>query len=110
MGDVVPMRRRSDTAPATAPRRDPLWRELLGGILRDVRTERGETQRDIADRAGISMQYLSEIERGRKEPSSEMLAAVSGALGLTLLDLTSAATRRLVSESSRPRGPVALAA
>ena len=110
MGDVVPMRRRPDTEPTTVPRRDPLWRELLGGILRDARTDRGETQRDVADRAGISMQYLSEIERGRKEPSSEMLAAVSGALGLTLLDLTSAAARRLFRDSGRPSGPVALAA
>lgn len=43
---------------------------------------------ETAARAGISPQYLSEIERGLKEPSSEMIAAIAGALGITLLDLT----------------------
>ena len=75
-----------------------------------MRTERSETQRAVADRAGISVQYLSEIERGRKEPSSEMLAAVGGALGLTLVDLTRAVGLRLLRTSGRPTGPVALAA
>ncbi len=65
----------------------PLWREALGRRLREVREERGERLVDIAERAGISTQYLSEIERGRKEPSSEMIAAVAGALGVDLADL-----------------------
>ena len=43
---------------------------------------------ETAGRAGISPQYLSEIERGRKEPSSEMIAALAGALGITLTGLT----------------------
>lgn len=101
--------RRRRTEPAR-PRRDLLWRELVGEVLRDNRTERGETQREVADRAGISVQYLSEIERGRKEPSSEMLAAVGGALGLTLVDLTRGVAQRLVRSTGRPTGPVALAA
>jgi len=90
--------------------REPLWRELVGQVLRSRRTDRGETQRDVADRAGISVQYLSEIERGRKEPSSEMLAAVGGALDLPLIDLTRAVGRRLTATAGRPTGPVALAA
>lgn len=49
---------------------------------------RGETLSRTAGRAGISPQYLSEIERGRKEPSSELIAAVAGALDTTLLNLT----------------------
>lgn len=69
-------------------RRDPLWREVLGEELRRLRRERGLTLDETAGRAGISMQYLSEIERGRKEPSSEMIAAVGGALDVTLVDLT----------------------
>lgn len=69
---------------------EPLWRDVLGRRLRDLRRERGETLTETAQRAGISPQYLSEIERGIKEPSSEMIAAVAGALGLTLLDLTAA--------------------
>jgi transcriptional regulator with XRE-family HTH domain len=66
----------------------PLWRHLVGERLRRARRERGETLADVARRAGISVQYLSEMERGRKEASSEMIAAVLGALGATLLDLT----------------------
>ena len=69
---------------------EPLLRDLVGRRLRDLRRERGETLTETARRAGISPQYLSEIERGTKEPSSEMIAAVLGALGSTLLDLTSA--------------------
>ena len=66
---------------------EPLWRELVGGTLRAVRQERGERLSDVAERAGVSTQYLSEIERGLKDPSSEMLAAVAGALGLTVREL-----------------------
>lgn len=98
----------SEQPDPSAPEREPLWRELIGQVLREVRTERAETQRQVAERAGISVQYLSEIERGRKEPSSEMLAAVGGALGLPLLDLTRAVGRRL-ARVGRPSGPVALA-
>ena len=72
------------------PRRDlePLWRHLLGRRLRELRLGNGEKLSETAARAGISPQYLSEIERGLKEPSSEMIAAISGALGTSLLDLT----------------------
>jgi len=69
---------------------EPLWRELVGRRLRALRRERDETLTETAERAGISPQYLSEIERGVKEPSSEMIAAVLGALDTTLLDLTAA--------------------
>lgn len=67
---------------------EPLWRVVLGRRLRLLRTLRGDRLADVARLAGISPQYLSEIERGIKEPSSEMIAAVAGALGTTLLDLT----------------------
>jgi DNA-binding XRE family transcriptional regulator len=67
---------------------EPLWREALGRRLRVLRQEQRETLSETAARAGISPQYLSEIERGRKEPSSEMIAALAGALGTTLIDLT----------------------
>lgn len=92
------------------PRRaepEPLWREVVGRELRSERRRQERTLAEVAERAGVSTQYLSEIERGRKEPSSEILGAVSGALGLRLVDLTARLTRSL---SSRPRGPVALAA
>jgi transcriptional regulator with XRE-family HTH domain len=66
---------------------DELWRRALGRQLRELRLARGERLDDTAARAGISPQYLSEIERGRKEPSSEMIAAVIGALECTLADV-----------------------
>jgi transcriptional regulator with XRE-family HTH domain len=79
--------------------RDLLWREAVGHALRLERTAQGRTLADVAGQAGVSTQYLSEVERGRKEPSSEILAAVGTALSLTLLDLT-----RRVSHSLAPAG------
>lgn len=73
----------------------PLWREALGARLRRLRKLRGLTLTELAAEAGVSSQYLSEVERGRKEPSSEMIAAISGALGLTLAELTSEVTQEL---------------
>lgn len=85
----------SEPAPSH-PDAEPLWRDLVGAELRRARRERGATLTEVARRAGISPQYLSEIERGLKEPSSEMIAAVSGALGLGLVDLTVAVSRELM--------------
>jgi hypothetical protein len=72
---------------------EPLWRELVGEELRALRHDRGERLVDVAERAGVSPQYLSEVERGLKDPSSEMLAAVAGSLGLSVRELTVRATR-----------------
>ncbi|PSK98534.1 helix-turn-helix protein [Murinocardiopsis flavida] len=66
---------------------DPLMRDLVGTALRRARLEQGRTLREVAEAAQVSLPYLSEIERGRKEPSSEVLAAVYRALGLQLIDL-----------------------
>jgi transcriptional regulator with XRE-family HTH domain len=74
---------------------EPLWREAVGKELRDERQGNDRTLADVAKDAGVSTQYLSEIERGLKEPSSEVLQAVAGALGLGLADLTGRVTRRL---------------
>jgi transcriptional regulator with XRE-family HTH domain len=83
--------------PAPTPGGEPLWRDALGECLRDLGHDRGEKLTDTAGRAGISPQYLSDIERGMKDPSSEMIAAVAGALELTLTDLTVAVAERLQS-------------
>lgn len=104
MGEVLPFRRE----PAV-PDREPLWREAVGGQLRQERAERGERLVDVAGRAGVSAQYLSELERGLKEPSSEVLAAVAGALRLTVADLTTRASGRLLVRQQYS-GPVCLAA
>lgn len=87
-----------------------MWRDVLGQQLRSLRHARGETLAETAARAGVSPQYLSEVERGIKEPSSEMVAAVAGALDTTLVDLTSGVLERLKarravhSAVSRPAG------
>ena len=104
--------------PLSRKQPEPLWREVLGSRLRALRGERAETLAETAERAGISPQYLSEIERGRKEPSSEMIAALAGALDTTLADLTTQVTEDLrrsqssgASRAARPSSaPVALAA
>ncbi|WP_207840396.1 helix-turn-helix domain-containing protein [Williamsia soli] len=82
-------------------RPDELWRSVLGSYLRAERTAQGRILTDIASVAGVSPQYLSEIERGRKEPSSEILSAVTGALGLTLLDVTRGVATLLEHAQSR---------
>lgn len=87
-------------SPVSPLRREPLWRHLLGASLRQRRTERGETLETVATRAGVSTQYLSEIERGRKEPSSEIIAVVARALDTTLVDLTLDVARSLAPERS----------
>ena len=94
------------------PSQEPLWREVLGQRLRALRLEQRETLAETAGRAGISPQYLSEIERGRKEPSSEMIAALAGALDTTLIRLTEQVAgdlrRQQAVGSSRMSGPVML--
>jgi transcriptional regulator with XRE-family HTH domain len=105
MGDVVAF-------PSSTPDRhrepEPLWREAVGHELREERRTAERTLADVATDAGVSTQYLSEVERGLKEPSSEVLGAVAGALGLRLVDLTVRVSRRL--RATEVRGPVCLAA
>ena len=74
-----------------------LLREAIGGTIRRARTERRRTLRDVSKDARVSLGYLSEIERGRKEPSSELLAAICDALALPLPDLLDD-----VADSMRP--------
>jgi transcriptional regulator with XRE-family HTH domain len=64
-----------------------LLRRQLGAVLRRHREAQQRTLRDVAGRAGVSLGYLSEVERGVKEASSELLAAICGALALSLPDL-----------------------
>lgn len=97
--------------------REPLWRHIMGDVLRQERLAQDRKLKDVAEAARISMPYLSEIERGRKEASSEVLAAAAHALGLGLADLLglaqeelarialarrAGAQARLIPESGRP--------
>jgi transcriptional regulator with XRE-family HTH domain len=61
-----------------------LLREVIGDVLRRARTEQGRTLREVSDTARVSLGYLSEVERGRKEASSELLSAICGALDTPL--------------------------
>ncbi|MET9356671.1 helix-turn-helix transcriptional regulator [Streptomyces sp. NPDC006617] len=113
---VIPLRpqaARPGTRPAASPApperrpptvREPLWRDLVGDVLRRERLEQERTLKEVAEAARISMPYLSEVERGRKEASSEVLAAAAGALGLGLGDLLARAQGELIRLTSRHTG------
>jgi len=79
----------------------PLLRTMLGDVLRRTRIEQGRTLADVARSARVSMPYLSEVERGRKEASSEVLAAICDALRIELADLVATTGRDLVDDSNR---------
>lgn len=61
-----------------------LLREVIGDVLRRARTSQGRTLREVSHSARVSLGYLSEVERGRKEASSELLNAICTALGVPL--------------------------
>lgn len=107
MGSVVPFDRNRRCTPEMV---EPLWREAVGGELRRERIRRAERIADVAGRAGVAPQYLSEIERGCKDASSEVLSAVAGALGLRVADLTRRASLQLSGWTGMSSGPVCLAA
>lgn len=85
----------------SARRPRPLLRTTLGVVLRRNRLEQGRTLADVAGTAKVSMQYLSEVERGRKEASSEVLAALCDALELDLPDVLAEVGRRLIGTGER---------
>src|SRR5689334_1447222 len=119
MGELIPLPvRREETPqePAPLPRRndrplprpdvEPLWRESVGRELREERLGSGRRLIDVAEEAGVSPHYLSEVERGLKDASSELLAAIAGALGLSVAEIAT----RGASSTVRPQSPVCLAA
>ena len=87
--------------PLAARAAEPPLRVLVGAILRRHRERQGRTLRDVADAARVSVPYLSEVERGRKEASSEVLAAVCRSLGIGLVDLVGDAHAHLARAEGR---------
>ena len=87
-----------------------LFRRLLGEVLRRHRQHQGRTLRDVAAAARVSLGYLSEVERGVKEASSELLTAVCDALGVSLADVLREVSDDLVALERRPLRPVGFAA
>lgn len=65
----------------------PVLRQVVGETLRGLRMRQRRTLREVSSSARVSLGYLSEVERGQKEPSSELLAAIAGALDVELSDL-----------------------
>ncbi|MBC6449424.1 helix-turn-helix domain-containing protein [Actinokineospora xionganensis] len=100
-----------------------LLREAIGDRLRHARTNQQRTLREVSRSARVSLGYLSEVERGRKEASSELLAAICDALALPLSELLHKVAadigaltavehsmpEQAVEESTRPTGPRASA-
>jgi transcriptional regulator with XRE-family HTH domain len=100
------MRSQHDVSPFHDVRRGrPLLRTTLGEVLRRIRLGQDRTLSDVAQAAKVSMQYLSEIERGRKEASSEVLAAICDALEADLPDVLAEVGRELAGAMDQ-RAPV----
>lgn len=85
-----------------------LLREAIGDRLRRTRTAQHRTLREVSRSARVSLGYLSEVERGRKEASSELLAAICDALSLPLSDLLHGVAGDLRPHLVEDRTPVAV--
>lgn len=78
-----------------------LLREVIGDVLRRARIDQGRTLREVSDAARVSLGYLSEVERGRKEASSELLGAICGALDVPLSRVLSDAGDDMAAQERR---------
>jgi transcriptional regulator with XRE-family HTH domain len=76
----------------------PVLRQVVGETLRGLRLRQRRTLREISSSARVSLGYLSEVERGQKEASSELLAAICGALEVELSDLFAEVSQNLRRE------------
>ena len=82
-------------------------RSIIGDELRSRRLVQGRTLRDVRGAARVSLGYLSEVERGQKEASSELLAAICGALDVSLSDVLRSVSDKMARDEQLPRTPVA---
>jgi transcriptional regulator with XRE-family HTH domain len=82
-------------------------RTIIGDELRTRRLGQGRTLRDVSGAARVSLGYLSEVERGQKEASSELLAAICGALDVPLSDVLRSVSDKMDLDDHRRRTPVA---
>jgi transcriptional regulator with XRE-family HTH domain len=76
----------------------PVLRQIVGETLRGFRMRQRRTLREVSATARVSLGYLSEVERGQKEPSSELLAAICSALELELSELFAEVSQTLRRE------------
>jgi transcriptional regulator with XRE-family HTH domain len=87
----------------------PLLRSHIGRALRSARIAQGQTLRQLSREASVSLGYLSEIERGQKEASSELLSAICQALTLSIPNLLLEVSRSMQSQNSLTAARPALA-
>lgn len=76
-------------------------RQVIGDELRRRRQDQGRTLRDVSATAAVSLGYLSEVERGQKEASSELLAAICEALDVSLADVLAAVSSNVAEAEDR---------
>ena len=81
-----------------------LLRQEIGDVLRDTRRQQGRTLREVSSMARVSLGYLSEVERGQKEASSELIASICGALEMPLSSVMREVTERVAAAEGL--GPV----
>lgn len=79
-----------------------LLREELGDVLREYRQRQGRTLREVSSQARVSLGYLSEVERGQKEASSELLDSISKALNVPLSHVLRLVADRMDIAQGRP--------
>jgi transcriptional regulator with XRE-family HTH domain len=82
-----------------------LLREVIGDVLRRARTSQARTLREVSDSARVSLGYLSEVERGRKEASSELLSAICTALEVPLSRVLTDAGERMARQEKVTLAP-----
>ncbi|OZG53325.1 XRE family transcriptional regulator [Pseudoscardovia radai] len=87
---------------AAAPVKQPVpgetmfsLRKIQGEVLRELRTSDHKTLREVSEKAGVSLGYLSEVERGQKEASSELLVSITDALGVRLSQVLTMIAQRV---------------
>lgn len=83
-----------------------LLREMMGETLRALRIASGKTLREVSGQARVSLGYLSEVERGQKEASSELLNSICGALDVELSEVLHLASRRADAHATVTPFPV----
>jgi len=86
----------------------PVLRQVVGETLRGLRLRQRRTLREVSASARVSLGYLSEVERGQKEPSSELLAAIATALDVELSELFAEVTAILRREEKLAAVPLAV--
>jgi transcriptional regulator with XRE-family HTH domain len=82
-----------------------LLRQEIGDVLRDARRQQGRTLREVSSMARVSLGYLSEVERGQKEASSELIASICGALEMPLSSVMREVTERVAAAEGVPVVP-----